>query len=166
MDYKEAQKEFIRVWGELGSNWGANKTMAQIHALLLSSNEPLSTEDVMQKLNISRGNANMNLRALLDWGLTNKAYTPNERKDFFESEKDIWNISKQVANQRKKRELDPLKKAVDKMTAEMTTKTTEEKEFKKMLDELKSYTNSVDRLMDKITRSDKNWFMRILMKLI
>lgn len=166
MKFEKAREEFIRVWGELGSNWGTNKTMAQIHALLLSSSEALSTEDVMAILNISRGNANMNLRALMDWGLANKAYKPGERKDYFEADKDIWNVSKRVAEQRKKRELDPLKKALDKMTAELEPKSKEEKEFKKMLTEVQTYSHNAEKLVDKLSRSDKNWFFKLLMKLV
>lgn len=166
MEFKQAREEFIRVWGELGSNWGTNKTMAQIHALLLSSNEALSTEDIMEMLNISRGNANMNVRALIDWGLANKAYTPGERKDFFEADKDIWNISKQVAEQRKKRELDPLKKAVDKMVENLEAKTEEEKQFKKMVTEVQNYSHNAEKLVNKLSRSDKNWFFKLLMKII
>lgn len=165
MQIEQAKHEFIRVWGELGSSWGINKTMAQIHALLLSSSIPLSTEDIMQELNISRGNANTNVRALLDWGLANKAYMPEERKDFFESDKDIWNITRQVANERRKRELDPLKRTIDKI-ASVEAKTKDEKDFKQMLKEVQDYTNSAERLIDKLSRSDKNWFYKLLMKLV
>ncbi|RZJ54238.1 MAG: ArsR family transcriptional regulator, partial [Flavobacterium sp.] len=68
MDFKEAKNKFIQTWGALGSQWGINKTMAQIHALLMVAPEPLSMEDIMEELQISRGNASMNLRALMDWG--------------------------------------------------------------------------------------------------
>lgn len=165
MEIREAKNEFVRVWGELGSSWGINKTMAQIHALLLSSSEPLSTEQIMEKLNISRGNANMNVRALLDWGLANKAYMPEERKDFFESDKDIWNITRQVANERRKRELDPLKRTIDKIVS-VEANTKEDKEFKRMLKEVQDYTSSAEKLIDKLSRSDRNWFYKLLMKLV
>lgn len=165
MNFKEAQEEFIRVWGELGSSWGVNKTMAQIHALLLSTSEPMSTEEIMEKLNISRGNANMNIRALISWGLANKAYVPGERKEYFDSDKDIWNVSKQVAQERKRRELDPLKRAIDKMV-DLKTENKEEEEFKTMLKELQGYTNDAEKLIDKLSRSDKNWFYKLVMKLI
>ena len=69
MELPEAKERFIQAWGGFGSQWGINRSMAQVHALLLVSPDPLSTEDVMEQLNISRGNANMNLRALIDWNL-------------------------------------------------------------------------------------------------
>ena len=72
MDLPEAKTKFIQAWGAFGSQWGINRSMAQVHALLLISPEPLSTEDVMEQLNISRGNANMNLRALIDWSLVRR----------------------------------------------------------------------------------------------
>ncbi len=68
MEFKEAKNKFVQTWGALGSQWGINKTMAQIHALLMISHEAVSMEDIMEELQISRGNASMNLRALMDWG--------------------------------------------------------------------------------------------------
>ena len=69
MEFKEAKNKFVQTWGALGSQWGINKTMAQIHALLMVSIEPVSMEDIMEELQISRGNASMNLRALMDLSL-------------------------------------------------------------------------------------------------
>ena len=72
MKFEEAKNEFIQSWGKLGSSWGINKAMAQIHALLIISPEGLCTEDIMHELKISRGNASMNLRALMEWGIVEK----------------------------------------------------------------------------------------------
>ncbi|MFT7282587.1 MAG: DNA-binding transcriptional regulator GbsR (MarR family), partial [Cyclobacteriaceae bacterium] len=76
MEYAEAKATLIQAWGTLGSSWGINRTMAQIHILLLISPDPLSTENVMDELSISRGNANMNLRSLLEWGVIYKNLVP------------------------------------------------------------------------------------------
>ena len=108
MKLDEAKEKFIQAWGTLGSNWGISRTMAQVHALLLVSPEPLSAEDVMEQLQISRGNANLNLRALIDWGLVQKELRPGERKEFFAAEKDIWKVFRQVVKERRKRELEPM----------------------------------------------------------
>ena len=108
MQLLEAKEKFIQQWGSLGSNWGINRTMAQIHALLLVSNEPISTEDVMEELQISRGNANMNIRTLIDWGVVYKEYQAGERKEFFRGEKDIWKVTQRVMKMRQRQELDPL----------------------------------------------------------
>ncbi len=105
MQLAEAKAKFIADWGRLGTNWGINRTMAQIHALLLVSPDHLSAEEVMEQLAISRGNANMNLRELIDWGLVQKVIVPGERKEFFTAEKDIWkNWLGRSSRNRKKRE--------------------------------------------------------------
>ena len=105
MKYKEAKEELIHAWGVLGQSWGLNKTMAQIHALLMVSTKPLSTEEIMEELNISRGNANMNIRALLEWSIIERILVPGERKEYFKSEKDVWTLARTVAKERRRREL-------------------------------------------------------------
>src|SRR6188474_963118 len=112
MKLNEAQDKFIQAWGTLGSSWGINRTMAQIHALLLVSPDALSTEEIMEDLNISRGNANMNIRALLDWNLVYKELKPGERREYFSAEKDIWKVATQVIRERRKRELEPVLKVL------------------------------------------------------
>src|SRR5690349_15247451 len=99
MELKEAKEKFIHAWGTLATNWGINKTMAQVHALLLVSPEPLNAEEIMAELNISRGNANMNLRDLMDWGIVSKIHKSGERREYFWAEKDIWEVAKQIAKE-------------------------------------------------------------------
>src|SRR5688500_19835214 len=107
MKLSEAKAQFIQSWGLLGAQWGVNRAMAQIHALLLIAPEPMSAEEIMEALDISRGNANMNVRELMNWGIVEKVLVPGERKEFFISEKDIWKAATAIARERKKRELDP-----------------------------------------------------------
>ncbi|MEZ4450810.1 MAG: hypothetical protein R3B09_15120 [Nannocystaceae bacterium] len=102
-----ARERFLALWGALANGWGINRTMAQIHALLLVSAEPLSTDEVMEALAISRGNANTNLRELVTWGLCRKVIKVGERREYFEAEKDVWQIFCIVARERKRREIDP-----------------------------------------------------------
>jgi DNA-binding transcriptional regulator GbsR (MarR family) len=83
MKLAEAKQQFIASWGAFGTHWGINRTMAQIHALLLVSPDPLSQDDLMEQLNVSRGNANMNIRELIDWGLVDRVIIPGERKEYF-----------------------------------------------------------------------------------
>ncbi len=80
MKFPEAKKQFIQTWGTLGSEWGINRSMAQVHALLLIAPKPLSADEIMEELSISRGNANMNLRDLMNWTLVSKQLVPGERK--------------------------------------------------------------------------------------
>jgi DNA-binding transcriptional regulator GbsR (MarR family) len=165
MKYTEAKEELIQAWGNLGYSWGLNKTMAQIHALLMIAPKPLTTEDIMQELSISRGNANMNIRALLDWGIVYRILVPGERKEYFKSEKDVWALSRQVAKERRKRELEPILKILKTVNEVQNDGTEETKEFKKVVKELKSFGERSDQLLDVFVKSEENWFWGTVMKL-
>lgn len=102
-----AKDEFVTQWGAMGTAWGINRTMAQIHALLLTSTRSLSTDEIMEELRISRGNANTNLRDLVGWGLVRSVIRKGERKEYFEAEKDVWRIFCTIARERKRREVSP-----------------------------------------------------------
>jgi DNA-binding transcriptional regulator GbsR (MarR family) len=103
-----AQDLFIRRWGEMGQTWGINRTMAEIHALLYITAHPLCTDDVMERLHISRGNASMSLRALCDWGIVHRLHRRGERREYFESLGDVWEMFSLIAAERKRREMDPV----------------------------------------------------------
>lgn len=103
-----AQDTFIRRWGEMGATWGINRTMAEIHALLYITGQPLCTDDVMDRLHISRGNASMSLRALCDWGIISRKHRFGERREYFESLSDVWEMFSIIAAERKRREMDPV----------------------------------------------------------
>ena len=105
---RTAQDLFIRRWGEMGQTWGINRTMAEIHALLYVVGEPLCTDDVMERLNISRGNASMSLRALCDWGIIHRVHKRGERREYFESLSDVWELFSMIVAERKRREMDPV----------------------------------------------------------
>ena len=105
---RTAQDLFIRRWGEMGQTWGINRTMAEIHALLYITGQGLCTDDVMERLNISRGNASMSLRALCDWGIIRRLHKRGERREYFESLSDVWEMFSIIAAERKRREMDPV----------------------------------------------------------
>src|SRR6476659_8783784 len=105
---RTAQDLFIRRWGEMGQTWGINRTMAEIHAFLYITAQPQCTDDVMDRLNISRGNASMSLRALCDWGIIRRMHKRGERREFFESLSDVWEMFSIIAAERKRREMDPV----------------------------------------------------------
>src|SRR6266853_3826119 len=104
---REARDEFVSQWGVIGSAWGINRTMAQIHALLITSLSALSTDDIMEDLKISRGNAHSNLRDLVSWGLVRSVVRKGERKEFFEAEKDVWKMFCIIIRERRRREMRP-----------------------------------------------------------
>lgn len=166
MKYKEAKEELIQAWGNLGYSWGLNKTMAQIHALLMISTKPLSTEEIMQELNISRGNANMNIRALLDWGIVSRILVPGERKEYFKSEKDVWNLARQVARERRKRELEPILKVLREVSDVPNDGTEETKEFKKTVKDFRNFAEKSDNLLDTFIKSEESWFWSAVMKFL
>jgi HTH-type transcriptional regulator, glycine betaine synthesis regulator len=111
--FREAQDRFIALWGEMGSTWGIPRTMAEAHALLFIMGEPMNTDEVMQRLHISRGNASMTLRSLLDWGLIARVHTKGDRKEYFKAEQDVWRMFTTIVRERKRREFDPLLNALD-----------------------------------------------------
>ena len=116
MNLDEGKEKFIQSWGTLGTSWGINRTMAQIHALLLISPQALCAEQIRCALKISMGNANMNIRALVDWGLLHKQLKPGDRKEYFVAEKDMWEVVKCVITHRKKKELEPMLKVLDEIS--------------------------------------------------
>src|ERR671920_1091838 len=107
-DLRTAQDLFIRRWGEMGQTWGINRTMAEIHALCYIVGHPLCTDDVMERLHISRGNASMSLRALCDWGIIRRMHRRGERRGDFETLSDVWEMFSIIAAERKRREMDPV----------------------------------------------------------
>jgi DNA-binding transcriptional regulator GbsR (MarR family) len=99
---------FIRLWGEMGTHWGVPRTMTQVHALLFMEGRPLNTDDIMARLSISRGNASMTLRTLVDWGMITRTHNPRDRKDYYAAEQDVWKLFATIARARKRREIEPL----------------------------------------------------------
>ena len=165
MDIQEGKSKFIQAWGTVGTNWGINRTMAQIHAFLLVSPKALNAEEVMEGLKISRGNVNMNLRALIDWGLVYKELIPGERKEFFVAEKNMWEVMKCIIAERKKRELDPMMKALDEISKAEPDGTPESEEFLRLIADINLFSEKADSALNTFTGSDPNWFVSALLKL-
>ena len=170
MELSEAKEKFINSWGSLGSKWGINRTMAQIHALFLISEEVLSTEEIMEILNISRGNANMNIRTLIDWGLVYKEYKPGERKEFFSGEKDIWTATKRVIRIRQQKELEPMLQVLNELSKNDRIDTSENNKnevilFTEQIKNIQSFANQADKTLTKISNSEENWFWKTFLKL-
>lgn len=103
-----ARQLFIRRWGEMGDSWGISRTMAEIHALLYLATESLCTDDVMDRLAVSRGSASTNLRALVNWGLVHRVHRRGDRKEYFEAETDVWQMSETIFRERRRREVQPI----------------------------------------------------------
>jgi DNA-binding transcriptional regulator GbsR (MarR family) len=164
MKLNDQQQKFVHTWGTLGTNWGINKTMAQLHALLMIAEKPLCTDEMMHMLTISRGNTNMNVRALVEWGLVSKEMISGDRKDFYSAKKDIWVVARQIAKQRRKRELEPVIAALVDLKKE-TENNQENKELLTRVNDIEDFTIKVDNMLEKFEKSDENWFYRVLLKL-
>ena len=166
MKLTEGKQQFISSWGAFGTNWGINRTMVQIHALLLISPDPLTQDDIMEELNISRGNVNMNIRELISWGLVERVILPGERKEYFSAEKDIWKVVKMIVKERKKRELDPMLKLLDQLEAvEGDKKDKHVKAFVDTVSGIKKLGKQADKTLDTMIKAEENWFVSNLVKL-
>ena len=165
MKFDEAKDKFIQSWGVLGKNWGINRTMAQVQALLLISPEALSTEEVMEELSISRGNANMNIRTLIDWGLAKKVVKAGERKEYFYSDKDIWDLAKQVVKERRKREILPLLEVLNEID-QIEGEGPEVETLTQVATDFKEFAEKLNDMADKALKSDEHWFYGMILKML
>jgi DNA-binding transcriptional regulator GbsR (MarR family) len=166
MEFKEAKNKFVQTWGALGSQWGINKTMAQIHALLMVSSEAVSMEDVMDELQISRGNASMNLRALMDWGIVYKEYKAGERREYFIAEKDLDELAVKIARERSKREIKPALKVLKEVSSIDADATEEERHFVDQTTKLYDFVLKADNMLEKATEFKDNWLGRLVIKIM
>lgn len=166
MKFEDAKQQFIQSWGVLGAQWGINRTMAQIHALLLAATDPMSADEVMDALQISRGNANMNLRELMVWGLVDKVLKPGERREFFTAEKDIWKVAVRIMRERRKRELEPMLNVLDGLAdVEGDAKNKEVKAFKDTIASIQKFARQADSTLEGFAKADEHWFTGTLLKL-
>jgi DNA-binding transcriptional regulator GbsR (MarR family) len=111
--FETAMSLFIRRWGEMAASWGISRTMAEIHALLYLATEALCTDDVMEQLAVSRGSASMNLRELVNWGLIHRVHRRADRKEYFEAEKDVWQMFETIVRERRRREVQPIVETIE-----------------------------------------------------
>ncbi|MFL9833800.1 GbsR/MarR family transcriptional regulator [Chryseobacterium terrae] len=159
MQLSEAKEKYIQTWGTFATNWGINRTMAQVHALLLANGKPLSTDEVMEMLEISRGNANMNLRALMDWGIVKKEFIKGDRKEYFVAEKDVWFLFKQITKERRKREIEPVISFLEELKNIEDKDSEEAQEFIKLMNDFSSVTGKINNIMDLAIKSDDHWLV-------
>ncbi len=146
----------VRRWGEMGGYWGINRTMAEIHALLFVSGRPLCTDDVMGLLHVSRGNASMNLRGLVDWGLIERVHKLGDRKEYFQADTDVWHMFETIMRERRRREVEPILESIERCrrmvpapNASPEGPSAEEvREFSARLDELQGFLVTMGALFE------------------
>jgi DNA-binding transcriptional regulator GbsR (MarR family) len=161
-----ARDEFISQWGAMGGAWGINRTMAQVHALLMTSERALTTDEVMADLKISRGNAHQNLRELVGWGLVRSVIRKGERKEYFESEKDVWRMFCTVTRERKRREIEPALRVL-RACEEQTHGLKGEKAvaFNRQIKALADFVGQMEAMMDRVSKSEQSTMMPLLLKM-
>ena len=152
MDFVEAKGQFISTWGNYGQQWGINKMMGQIHALMLVSQKELCRAEVMELLKISSGNANTHLRALADMGLLIKVHVPADRNVYYKAEKEIAHIARILTNERKRRGIDPVIKSLVQIK-DPKGKASHIKEFRKVIKDISTFAYKSDKYMEKLLES-------------
>ncbi len=165
ISWQESKDKFIQAWGALGTSWGVTRTMAQVHALLMIAPAALSADEIMEELQISRGNANMNIRALMDWGLVYKELRAGDRREYFVAEKDMWTVVRQIIIQRKKKELDPMLKVLDEISG-VEDDCTEAIALNKAIVDIKLFSSKADATLEMLVKADSNWFIGTFLKMI
>ena len=164
---KQARDEFVAQWGALGTQWGINRTMAQIHALLMTAPLAMTTDEVMEDLEISRGNAHTNLKELVAWGLVKAVVKKGERRDFFEAEKDVWQIFTIVARERKRREIEPALAILTKCAEDSRgIKTPEGIAFHGQMRALEDFVGFASKMSDRISSMKHGFAVQLATKLL
>jgi DNA-binding transcriptional regulator GbsR (MarR family) len=165
MQLEEAKERFVSEWGKLSSNWGVNKSMGQIHALLLVSPCCLTADQMMEELEMSRGNVNINLKSLIHWGLIQRENKMGCRRDYYRAEKDLWKVFQLIIEHRKRKELDPLLKLLKEM-APVKAQCEESDEFCKVLNEIDLFSKKVENGLKVMVNSDTNWLTKSLSRML
>lgn len=164
---KLARDEFVSQWGALGTQWGINRTMAQIHALLMTAPQAMTTDEVMEELEISRGNAHTNLKELVAWGLLRVIVKKGERREYFEAEKDVWSIFTIVARERKRREIEPALAILHKCADETRgIATPDGKAFHDQMKALEEFVGFASKMSDRIASMKHGLAVQLATKLL
>jgi DNA-binding transcriptional regulator GbsR (MarR family) len=120
------QRKFILHWGEMGTRWGVNRTVAQVHALLYLSPRPLNADDIVDALDVARSNVSTSLKELQGWGIVKLVHVVDDKRDHFDSMKDVWEMFRVVLDERKKREFDPTMRMLHECIDDAEDKATDE----------------------------------------
>jgi DNA-binding transcriptional regulator GbsR (MarR family) len=146
-----AQK-FILHWGEMGTRWGINRTVAQVHALLFISPKPIHAEEIATTLSVARSNVSTSLRELQGWGIVRVVHVLGDRRDHFESVKDVWEIFRIVAEERKRREIDPTLRVLRECVEELRCAGDADNYTRERLDSMLEFLTVMMGLFEEVVR--------------
>lgn len=143
-----AAQKFVLHWGEMGTRWGINRTVAQIHALLYISAQPLHAEEITEILGVARSNVSTSLHELQGWGIVRIVHVLGDRRDHFETIKDVWEMFRLILNERKRREIDPTLMLLKDCAAEAQKSGASESQERERLDELLEFFETMTSVYD------------------
>lgn len=151
LELSPAVRKFILHWGEMGTRWGVNRTVAQIHALLYIWPEPLNAEQIASTLSVARSNVSTSLRELQGWGIIRVVHVMGDRRDYFESLHDVWEMFQIILAERKRREVDPTLEMLREAIDEARRSTPEDHHTQARLKELLGFFESITRWYDQVS---------------
>jgi DNA-binding transcriptional regulator GbsR (MarR family) len=146
-----AQK-FILHWGEMGTKWGINRTVAQVHALLFLSPKPVPADEISETLSVARSNVSTSLRELQAWGIVRVVHVLGDRRDHFESTKDVWEIFRTVSEERKRREIDPTLRVLGECVQELKSSPQGDAYTRERLENMLEFLSTMGGLFEEILR--------------
>ncbi len=155
-------ERFVLHWGEMGGFWGVNRSVAQIHALLLTADRPMTAEDIAGALEMARSNVSNSLKELLNWNLIRRVPVRGDRRDHFEAEADVWEVASRIAAGRKAKEIDPALETLRACVAEAETDSSVHPVALQRLKEMLEFTETVDRWYGQITTVARPKLMALL----
>ncbi len=162
MKLSSTMQKFVLHWGEMGSRWGVNRTVAQLHALLFLANEPLNAEEIGETLGVARSNVSTSLKELQSWGLVKIVHNMSDRRDHFESLKDVWDIFFVILEERKHRELDPTLTTLRQCVLESEGDLDTSLETKKRIEDTLSFLEQTTAWFDQMRRLDRSTMIKLL----
>ena len=155
-------RKFVLHWGEMGNAWGINRTMAQVHALLFVSAEPLDAEEISQLLDVSRSNISTSLRELITWGVVQRVHAIGDRRDRFVALKDVMETFRVITAERKRREIDPTVELLEQCLKESSEGSPEEAFTRGQIEKMLDFTKMISDWHSEIERLPKSSMLRLL----
>jgi DNA-binding transcriptional regulator GbsR (MarR family) len=162
MKLRSAEEKFILHWGEMGTRWGINRTVAQIHALLYLSPHPLNAEEASETLSIARSTVSTGLRELQSWGIVKVVHVMGDRRDHFETLGDVWQMFRRILDERKRRELDPTLQIIEESIAELDPNDETDAQTLEKLVQMQDFFQTIDALYNQIQNLPLDVILRIL----
>jgi DNA-binding transcriptional regulator GbsR (MarR family) len=161
MQLSSISERFVLHWGEMGSRWGVNRTVAQIHALLFVHAAPLTAEDMADTLNVARSNVSNSLRELMSWNLIRTTHVLGDRRDFFETSGDVWELMRVIVRERKLREFDPTVSMLAQAVADPDL-SSEPSERQRRIKETYALMNSLSTWTDEMLKLEPSFLMKLM----